>query len=165
MSSLLALRFKYAVLFYPICANTPQQLFNLLDTTNSQLHQLLKKIPNANQTQATILSLLQIDNPAAKVLVDLSKTQDAYMGDGTTSVVVLAGELLREAEKLVQLRIHPMTLVEGWRMAADCAKKALMVSARDNSGDPVKFRAGTLCVFVCWDCIGVILCGLNIVKR
>ncbi len=60
---------------------------------------------------ATILQSIYVDNPAAKVLVDISKVQDAEVGDGTTSVVVLAGELLREAEKLVNQNIHPMVRV------------------------------------------------------
>ena len=51
---------------------------------------------------ATILRSIYVDNPAAKVLVDISRVQDEEVGDGTTSVVVLAGELLREAEKLVR---------------------------------------------------------------
>lgn len=46
-------------------------------------------------------------------LTDISKVQDDEVGDGTTSVVVLAGELLREAEKLVALKIHPMTIIAG----------------------------------------------------
>jgi len=62
---------------------------------------------------ATILKSLHIDSPAAKVLVDISKVQDDEVGDGTTSVVVLAGELLREAEKLVNMKIHPMTIIAG----------------------------------------------------
>ncbi|KAL8494280.1 hypothetical protein ACS0TY_025178 [Phlomoides rotata] len=61
---------------------------------------------------ATILKSLHIDNHAAKVLVDISKVQDDEVGDGTTSVVVLAGELLREAEKLVNTKIHPMTIIQ-----------------------------------------------------
>lgn len=56
---------------------------------------------------ATILSKIHIDNAAAKILIDISKTQDDEVGDGTTSVCVLAGELLRQAEKLVQQKIHP----------------------------------------------------------
>jgi len=64
---------------------------------------------------ATILKSLHIDNPAAKVLVDISKVQDDEVGDGTTSVVVLAGELLREAEKLVNMKIHPMTIIAGFK--------------------------------------------------
>lgn len=62
---------------------------------------------------ATILRSIVIDNAAAKVLVDISKTQDSEVGDGTTSVVVLAGELLREAEKLMAQRVHPMIIVDG----------------------------------------------------
>jgi T-complex protein 1 subunit beta len=62
---------------------------------------------------ATILKAIHVDNAAAKVLVDISKTQDEEVGDGTTSVCVLAGELLREAEKLIELNIHPQTIVEG----------------------------------------------------
>ena len=57
---------------------------------------------------ATIMQSIYVDNPAAKVLVDISKVQDAEVGDGTTSVVVLAGELLREAEKLINQKVHPM---------------------------------------------------------
>ena len=62
---------------------------------------------------ATILGAVHIDNPAAKVLVDISKTQDNEVGDGTTSVCVLAAELLREAEKLVNAHIHPQTIISG----------------------------------------------------
>ena len=89
---------------------------------------------------ATILKSIHIDNPAAKVLVDMSKTQDDEVGDGTTSVVVLAGELLRQAEQLMTQRVHPMTIMDGWRMAVAAAREALIASARDNSKDPVKFR-------------------------
>ena len=81
---------------------------------------------------ATILKSVHIDNAAAKVLVDISKTQDENVGDGTTSVVVLAGELLRQAEKLIQQRIHPMTIIQGWRMACKAARAALENSSFDN---------------------------------
>jgi len=93
---------------------------------------------------ATILKSIHIDNPAAKVLVDMSKTQDDEVGDGTTSVVVLAGELLRQAENLVSQRIHPMTIMDGWRLAAQAARTALIASAIDNGKDPVKFREDLL---------------------
>eukprot|EP00510_Aplanochytrium_minuta_P006256 CAMPEP_0184027680 /NCGR_PEP_ID=MMETSP0954-20121128/14345_1 /TAXON_ID=627963 /ORGANISM="Aplanochytrium sp, Strain PBS07" /LENGTH=541 /DNA_ID=CAMNT_0026312291 /DNA_START=44 /DNA_END=1670 /DNA_ORIENTATION=+ len=95
---------------------------------------------NITNDGATILKSIHIDNPAAKVLVDMSKTQDDEVGDGTTSVVVLAGELLRQAEKLVQQRIHPMTIVDGWRLATKAARDALIASAKDNAGDMEKFR-------------------------
>lgn len=64
---------------------------------------------------ATILKSIGIDNPAAKVLVDISKVQDDEVGDGTTSVVVLACELLKEAERLIALKIHPQTIIAGFR--------------------------------------------------
>ncbi|KAK7051124.1 T-complex protein 1 subunit beta [Halocaridina rubra] len=89
---------------------------------------------------ATILRNIGVDNPAAKILVDISKTQDDEVGDGTTSVVVLASELLREAEKLVSMRLHPQTIIAGYRRATDFARSALTDSALDNSSDPVKFR-------------------------
>jgi len=89
---------------------------------------------------ATILRNIGVDNPAAKVLVDISKTQDDEVGDGTTSVVVLASELLREAEKLVAMKLHPQTIIAGYRQATDIAREALKKSTRDNSSNPDKFR-------------------------
>ncbi|KAF1743699.1 hypothetical protein MXB_3619 [Myxobolus squamalis] len=74
---------------------------------------------------ATIMKSIGIDNPAAKVLVNVSKIQDDEVGDGTTSVVVLAAELLREAEKLVNTGLHPQTIISGWHKAAESAEEAL----------------------------------------
>eukprot|EP00798_Chlamydomonas_sp_ICE-L_P025258 gene25258-10907_t len=93
---------------------------------------------------ATILKSIYIDNPAAKVLVDISKVQDDEVGDGTTSVVVLAGELLREAEQLVAQKIHPMTIIAGYREACDCARKVLETVAMDNRADEDAFRLDLL---------------------
>lgn len=81
---------------------------------------------------ATILKSISLDNPAAKILVNISKVQDDEVGDGTTSVCVLASELLREGEKLVQAKIHPQTIVEGYRIASLAALEALKKSAIDN---------------------------------
>jgi len=89
---------------------------------------------------ATILRSIPIDNAAAKILVDTSKTQDIEVGDGTTSVAVLAGEFLREAEKLISQKIHPQTIIRGWRKAIVAARKALDESAMDNSSDKELFR-------------------------
>ena len=89
---------------------------------------------------ATILKSIALDNAAAKVLVNISKVQDDEVGDGTTSVAVLAAELLREAEKLVDQKIHPQTIIEGYRIASAAALKALEETAVDNSADPAKFR-------------------------
>ena len=89
---------------------------------------------------ATILKSIGIDNPAAKILVDISKVQDDEVGDGTTSVTVLACELLREAEDLIAQKIHPQTIVSGYRKATVAARKALEESAIDNSKDLANFR-------------------------
>lgn len=89
---------------------------------------------------ATILKSIALDNAAAKVLVNISKVQDDEVGDGTTSVAVLAAELLREAEKLVDKKIHPQTIIEGYRIASHAALSALEASAVDHSKDPKAFR-------------------------
>ncbi|KAH9640997.1 hypothetical protein HF086_015093 [Spodoptera exigua] len=92
---------------------------------------------NAGQVEvtndgATILKSIGVDNPAAKILVDMSKVQDDEVGDGTTSVTVLAAELLREAEKLIEQKLHPQTVIAGWRIAVDAAKQALADSSFDH---------------------------------
>jgi len=94
---------------------------------------------------ATILKSIHLDNPSAKVLVDIAKTQDDEVGDGTTSVAVLAGELLREAERLIeQKKLHPQNVVLGYRDAQEAALRKLKQISRDNSNDPEKFRADLL---------------------
>jgi len=98
-----------------------------------------KKITVTNDG-ATILGAIYVDNPAAKILIDISKTQDEEVGDGTTTVVVLAGELLREAEKLVQAKVHPQIIIQGWRKATAVAKKVLQEIAMDNFADEEAFR-------------------------
>ncbi|KAL9129463.1 MAG: hypothetical protein Q9217_002097 [Psora testacea] len=66
---------------------------------------------------ATILSLLDVEHPAGKILVDLAQQQDKEVGDGTTSVVIIAAELLRRANELMKNRIHPTTIITGYRLA------------------------------------------------
>ncbi|XP_063970086.1 T-complex protein 1 subunit beta-like [Lytechinus pictus] len=90
---------------------------------------------------ATILKSIGVDNPAAKILVDISKVQDDEVGDGTTSVTVLACELLKEAEKLVGQKLHPHTIIAGWRKAIDVAVAALTQASEDHSDDPEKFKS------------------------
>ena len=89
---------------------------------------------------ATILKAIALDNAAAKVLVNISKVQDDEVGDGTTSVTVLAAELLREAEKLVDRKIHPQTIIEGFRIASQAALASLEKVAVDRSKDMEAFR-------------------------
>jgi T-complex protein 1 subunit alpha len=66
---------------------------------------------------ATILNMLEVEHPAAKVLVELANLQDKEVGDGTTSVVILAAELLKRANNLVKNKIHPTTIMSGYRLA------------------------------------------------
>lgn len=89
---------------------------------------------------ATILKSIPVDNPAAKIVVDTSKTQDIEVGDGTTSVAVLTGELLREGEKLLHQKLHPQLIIRGYRKAVAAAREALLGMSHDNSADPVAFR-------------------------
>ena len=89
---------------------------------------------------ATILKSIYLDNPAAKILVNISKVQDDEVGDGTTSVCVLAAEILREAERLVQSHIHPQVVVDGFRIASEAALRALVSAAQDHSADKDAFR-------------------------
>ncbi|KAK2712243.1 hypothetical protein QYM36_011060, partial [Artemia franciscana] len=89
---------------------------------------------------ATILKSIGVDNPAAKVLVDIAKGMDDEVGDGTTSVTVLASELLREAEKLIEMKFHPQTIISGWRKAVKAAKEALEKSTKNNSENQEAFK-------------------------
>jgi len=66
---------------------------------------------------ATILKLLEIEHPAAKILVELAELQDAEVGDGTTSVVILAAEFLKRANELVRNKLHPTNIINGFRQA------------------------------------------------
>jgi len=66
---------------------------------------------------ATILKQLEVEHPAAKVLVELANLQDTEVGDGTTSVVIIAAELLKRANELVKNNIHPTTIIAGYRIA------------------------------------------------
>ena len=74
---------------------------------------------------ATILKELDIEHPAAKMVVEISKTQDNECGDGTTSAVVIAGELLKKSESLIEQNVHPTVISNGFRLAAAEAVKIL----------------------------------------
>lgn len=70
---------------------------------------------------ATILKLMDVDHEIAKLMVQLSQSQDDEIGDGTTGVVVLAGALLEQAEQLLDKGIHPIRIADGFELAAQCA--------------------------------------------
>lgn len=78
---------------------------------------------------ATILKEIDVQHPAAKMLVEVSKTTDNEVGDGTTSAVVLAGALLEKAEELMEKDVHPTVIVDGYRRAAGKALEALATLA------------------------------------
>ncbi|MCJ7560317.1 TCP-1/cpn60 chaperonin family protein [Candidatus Bathyarchaeota archaeon] len=73
----------------------------------------------------TVLDKMDIDHPAAKMMVEVAKTQDAEVGDGTTTSVILAGELLGKAEDLINKGVHPTVIVEGYSKAASKALETL----------------------------------------
>ncbi len=80
---------------------------------------------------STILKEMEIEHPAAKIMVEIAKNQDDEVGDGTTSAVIIAGELLRRAEELIDLGIHPTMIVHGYRSAAEKAQEILQGFAID----------------------------------
>ncbi|MDP6671314.1 MAG: thermosome subunit beta [archaeon] len=87
---------------------------------------------------ATILDEISIDHPAGKMMVEVAKTQDEEVGDGTTSAVVIAGGLLKKAEELLDNDIHPSTIIKGYRLASKKAKAELEAVA-----DEVSFKDKT----------------------
>eukprot|EP00889_Picochlorum_renovo_P001382 jgi/Picre1/28412/NNA_003817.t1 len=81
---------------------------------------------------ATILKLLEVEHPAAKILVELADLQDQEVGDGTTSVVIVACELLKRANELVKAKIHPTSIISGYRLAMrEACKYVKNILARD----------------------------------
>jgi len=81
----------------------------------------------------TILKEMDVEHPAAKMMVEVAKTMDEEVKDGTTTAVVVAGALLHQAEKLLDQGIHPMIIVTGYRMAADKAREILEELAEKTS--------------------------------
>lgn len=85
---------------------------------------------------ATIMKLMEVDHEIAKLMVQLSQSQDDEIGDGTTGVVVMAGALLDQAESLIDRGIHPIRIADGFELAAQCATKKLDEIAEDFPIDP-----------------------------
>lgn len=86
----------------------------------------------------TILEEMQIEHPSAKMIVEVAKTQDDEVGDGTTTAVILAGELLKNSEKLLEQNIHPTVIAKGYRLAAEKSQEILesiaeIVNEKDTS--------------------------------
>ncbi|MBC8435043.1 TCP-1/cpn60 chaperonin family protein [archaeon] len=81
----------------------------------------------------TILSEMEIEHPAAKMIVEIAKTQESEVGDGTTTAVMLAGKLLENAEKLLDQKIHPTIITKGYKLAAEKSKQILSELAAEIS--------------------------------
>lgn len=81
--------------------------------------------PVAANDGATILELMEVENQIGKLMVELSKSQDHEIGDGTTGVVVLAGALLEHADSLLDMGMHPLRIAEGYEMACKVATEQL----------------------------------------
>ncbi|WP_407354725.1 thermosome subunit alpha [Methanolobus sp. WCC5] len=79
---------------------------------------------------ATILKEMDIEHPAAKMIVEVSKTQDDEVGDGTTTAAVIAGELLKKAEELIEQDVHPTIIASGYRMASQKAGEIIKTLAK-----------------------------------
>jgi len=80
----------------------------------------------------TILKEIDIEHPAAKMIVEVAKTQDEECGDGTTTAVVLAGELLKYALDLIDQEVHPTIIADGYRMASKKACEVLEKKIAEN---------------------------------
>lgn len=90
---------------------------------------------------ATIMKEIDVQHPAAKMMVEVSKTQDEETGDGTTTSVIITGELLKQAAKLLEQKIHPTVITEGYRKAADEALKIIeKVSIKASIDDPAMLK-------------------------
>ena len=84
---------------------------------------------------ATILKEMSIEHPAGKMMVEVAKTQETEVGDGTTTAVIIAGGLLQKAEAMLDDNIHPSIIINGYRMAAHKAKEILK-----ELGEEIKFE-------------------------
>lgn len=93
---------------------------------------------------ATIMREMDVQHPIAKMMIEVARTQEASVGDGTTTVVVLAGELLKEAEALIDLGIHPVVISKGYRMALDHCLRVIDEIAIPSSGGLEVLRAVAL---------------------
>src|SRR5438132_12940397 len=90
---------------------------------------------------ATILYEMEIQHHAAKMMVEVAKTQDDEVGDGTTTSVVVAGELLKKAEELIDQGVHPTVIVDGYREASNRALEVLnQIAIKIEPNDRVMLR-------------------------
>jgi len=84
---------------------------------------------------ATILKEMDIEHPAAKMIIEVAKTQEQHCYDGTTTAVILSGELLKKSEDLIEQNVHPTVICEGFRLAAEKACELLEVHGISTEND------------------------------
>merc|ERR1719370_2752291 len=90
---------------------------------------------------ATIMKLLDVVHPAAKTLVDIAKSQDAEVGDGTTSVVILAGEFLKQCKPFVEEGVHPRVIIRAFRKATKLALDRMVeLAVKINKDNPEEYK-------------------------
>lgn len=116
-----------------VSATTPD--CDLLRNGYRPADEMLMQDVTVTNDGATILSLLDVEHPAGKILVDLAQQQDREVGDGTTSVVLIAAELLRRGNELMRNRIHPTTIITGYRLALREAVKYMNENVSMKVGD------------------------------
>lgn len=113
--------------------------------------------PTANDG-ATILEQMEVEHQVGKLLVELSRSQDAEIGDGTTGVVVLAGALLEQAESLLDRGIHPLRIAEGFEAASKVAVVRLAAVADTFSFGPKNTEP---LVRTCMTTLSSKMCGVS----
>lgn len=119
--------------------NACMAIVDILSTTlgprglDKLIHEGRDKVTISNDG-ATIIKLLDIAHPAAKAFVDIAKSQDAEVGDGTTSVTLLAGEMLRSCKPFVEEGLHPRVIIRAYRTSAELAVKRVKELAVDIKG-------------------------------
>ncbi|KAL5998297.1 T-complex protein 1 subunit epsilon, partial [Asimina triloba] len=101
------------------------ELLSHYELNRFESNDVLTVLPLTANDGATILEQMDVDNQIAKLMVELSRSQDYEMGDGTTGVVVMAGALLEQAERLLEHGIHPIRIAEGYEMASRIAVEQL----------------------------------------
>jgi len=119
---------------------------------------------------ATILKEMDIEHPAAKMIIEVAKTQEQHCYDGTTTAVVLAGELLKRSEDLIEQNVHPTVICEGFRLAAEKAMTILSEHGIDVNSEQSKMlnevaktaltgkSAGAVREFLSDICVRAVLC-------
>ncbi|RAH16673.1 MAG: thermosome subunit [Methanobacteriota archaeon] len=119
---------------------------------------------------ATILKEMDIEHPAAKMIIEVAKTQEQHCYDGTTTAVVLAGELLKRSEDLIEQNVHPTVICEGFRLAAEKAMNILSEHGIDVNSEQSKMlnevaktaltgkSAGAVREFLADICVRAVIC-------